>query len=123
MWNITFQSGVIAIYPLTKYLGDLNRKLNEYHKVFATGATVNVLVNDWVVPNFMDASKKALYGLPTVKMTKSTELLHKVYKNVPVLPEENYKLLKYVKLSEHIRKFYQNALLRQGRRRSRQQYC
>ncbi|KAJ8882522.1 hypothetical protein PR048_014333 [Dryococelus australis] len=115
---------------------------NEYRKVFATGATVNVLGTDWAISNFMDASKKTLQrvliyskehqtnigiinthnGLPTtVKGTKSTELLHEEYKNVPVLPEENHisqkkrqegvgKLLKFVMLSEHARMFYKNAL-------------
>ncbi|KAJ8884009.1 hypothetical protein PR048_015866 [Dryococelus australis] len=124
---------------------------NEYHKVFATGATVNVLGTGWVISNFMDASKKALVkkfpfkmreqcvlicskehqtnigvkntynGLPTtLKVTKSTEIFHEAYKNVPILPEENHvsqkkrqyveKLLKFVTLSEHVTMFCQNAL-------------
>ncbi|KAJ8878025.1 hypothetical protein PR048_022488 [Dryococelus australis] len=33
---------------------------NEYHNVFATCATVNALATDWVISNFLDASKKTL---------------------------------------------------------------
>ncbi|KAJ8882713.1 hypothetical protein PR048_014525, partial [Dryococelus australis] len=92
----------------TEEINELRKKdtiieSNEYHKVFAIGATVNVLGTDWASYNFMDALKK---GLRT--------------ENFPVLPEENHisqkkrqdveKFLKFVTLSEHTRMFYQNDL-------------
>ncbi|KAJ8875159.1 hypothetical protein PR048_023052 [Dryococelus australis] len=84
---------------------------NEYHKVFATDATVNVLGTDWVISIFMDASKKALvkknFPLKCVSnvfssIQKSIKpiLVLKIHimvcqqlssvQKVPALPEENH---------------------------------
>ncbi|KAJ8898126.1 hypothetical protein PR048_003486 [Dryococelus australis] len=49
---------------------------NEYHKVFATGATFNVLDTDWVISNFMDASKKDLVKKLPFKMREQRVLIY-----------------------------------------------
>ncbi|KAJ8896969.1 hypothetical protein PR048_002315 [Dryococelus australis] len=49
---------------------------NEYHKVFTTGATVNVLDTDWVISNFMDALKKALVKKLIFKMCEQSFLIY-----------------------------------------------
>ncbi|KAJ8893269.1 hypothetical protein PR048_005860 [Dryococelus australis] len=49
---------------------------NEYHKVFATITTVNVLGTDWVISNFMDASKKALVRKFPFKMREQRALIY-----------------------------------------------
>ncbi|KAJ8891236.1 hypothetical protein PR048_010751 [Dryococelus australis] len=96
MWSIIFQSVVIAMCLLTEYLGYLNR-ITCSHLLKRHQTNIGI--------------KNTHNGLPTtVTVTKSTELLHEAYKNVPALPEEHHKLLKFVTLSEHARMFYQNAL-------------